>query len=285
MRCPAKINLFLKVTGKRPDGYHTLETLFLPFDGVADSLTLADGPAGVRCTVDGAEFPDNLVCRAAEAYAERAGLDPAWDFALEKHIPIAAGLGGGSSDAAGALKLLNERYGRFSADELAGIAVGIGADVPFFLAPRPAWAAGIGEELRPLAAVPDLPLVVVNPGFPVSAKWAYSHLDPAHIGPADTVRTAALETALTSGNARGVAAALHNELEYALYDKFPLLGILREFMLAHGARGVIVSGSGSSLFGVCADFAAGHALASALAEAFAEAGLRIFEAGAARPEA
>ena len=67
MRCPAKVNLFLKVTGKRPDGYHMLETLFLPFDGVADSLTLADGPAGVRCTVAGAELPDNLVCRAAEA--------------------------------------------------------------------------------------------------------------------------------------------------------------------------------------------------------------------------
>ena len=276
MRCPAKVNLFLKVTGKRPDGYHMLETLFLPFDGVADSLTLADGPAGVRCTVAGAELPDNLVCRAAEAYAERAGIAPAWEFALEKHIPVAAGLGGGSSDAAGTLKLLNARYGKFSADELAEIAVKLGADVPFFLDPRPAWATGIGEELRPLTAVPDLPLVVVNPGFPVSAKWAYTHLAPARIGPADKVRTAALETALASGDARAVAEALHNDLEYALYDKFPLLAILREFMLKHGALGAIVSGSGSSLFGVCADSAGSGQLADALAAGFENNILRVF---------
>ena len=285
MRCPAKVNLFLKVTGKRPDGYHTLKTLFLPFDGVADELSLADGPAGVRCTVAGAELPDNLVCRAAKAYAECAGIAPAWEFALEKHIPVAAGLGGGSSDAAGALKLLNARYGKFSADELAEIAVKLGADVPFFLDPRPAWATGIGEELRPLTVVPDLPLVVVNPGFPVSAKWAYTHLAPARIGPADKVRTAALEKALTSGDARGVAETLHNDLEYALYDKFPLLVILRDFMLAHGALGVIVSGSGSSLFGVCADFSAVHALSAALSETFADAGLRIFGSRPDRTEA
>lgn len=275
MRCPAKVNLFLKVTGKRPDGYHTLRTLFLPFDGAADLLTLSDGPEGVRCTVGGAEIPDNLVCRAAEAYAARAGLVPAWDFTLEKRIPIAAGLGGGSSDAAGALKLLNARYGRFSADELSGIAVELGADVPFFLDPRPAWAEGIGEKLRPLPAVPGLPLVVVNPGFPVSAKWAYTHLDPSRIGPADADRTAALERALASGDVRAVARALHNDLEYALYDKFPLLGILRDFMLRHGALGVIVSGSGSSLFGVCADSAGCGDLVSALISGFGGA-LRVF---------
>jgi len=183
---------------------------------------------------------------------------------------------GGSSDAASVLKLLNSRYGAFAPDELAELAFSLGADVPFFLDPRPAWATGIGEELRPLTVVPDLPLVVVNPGFPVSAKWAYTHLAPARIGPADKVRTAALEKALTSGDARGVAAALHNDLEYALYDKFPLLVILREFMLAHGALGAIVSGSGSSLFGVCADFAGCGRLADALAAGFENNILRVF---------
>ena len=276
MRCPAKVNLFLKVTGRRTDGYHLLRTLFLPFAGVADELTLTDGPAGVRCSVGGAEIPDNLVCRAAAAYAERAGIAPAWDFSLAKKIPLAAGLGGGSSDAAGALKLLNARYGCFSPAELASIAVGIGADVPFFLDPRPAWATGIGEEFRYLEGAAALPLVVVNPGFPVSAKWAYTHLDPARIGPADENAAAELERALLAGDARGIAARLHNDLEYALYGKFPLLAILREFMLEHGALGVLVSGSGSSLFGVCAAASAGRELAAALETAFPDETLRIF---------
>ena len=278
MRCAAKTNLFLKVTGTRPDGYHTLQTLFLPLPGMADDLTFRDGEPGIRCLSVKADFPDNLVCRAAQLYAEVSGISPAWDFILEKNIPVAAGLGGGSSDAAGALLLLNERYGCFSAEELAALAVKLGADVPFFLNPRPAWASGIGDEFRYLSPLNGLlPVLVVNPAFPVSAKWAYSHLMPENIGPADPAKMVRLEHALLAGDSGGVAREVHNDLAPALYRKFPLLVLLRNFMLAHGALCVEVSGSGPSLFAILPDHAACRNLREFLQTEFGGQTLRIFD--------
>ena len=279
MRCAAKTNLFLKVTGKRPDGYHTLQTLFLPLSGVADELMLRDGDPGIRCLSADADFPDNLVCRAAQLYAEVAGISPAWDFILEKNIPVAAGLGGGSSDAAGALQLLNGRYGCFSAEELAALAVKLGADVPFFLNPRPAWASGIGEEFRYLTPLNGLPpVLVVNPVFPVSAKWAYTHLMPENIGPADPATMERLEQFLLTGDCGGVAREVYNDLAPALYRKFPLLVLLRKFMLAHGALCAEVSGSGPSLFAILPDHAACRNLRESLRTEFGGQTLRIFDA-------
>ena len=278
MRCAAKTNLFLKVTGKRPDGYHLLQTLFLPLPGVADELTLRDGAPGVRCSSGNVLFPDNLVCRAAQLYAETAGIAPAWNFILEKNIPIAAGLGGGSSDAAGALKLLNERYGCFSAEELAAMALKLGADVPFFLTPRPAWASGIGEDFRYLAPLKEMPpVLVVNPAFPVSAKWAYTHLAPERITPASPKSMERMEQALIAADWEGVAREVHNDLAPALYRKFPLLVLLRDFLTAHGALCAEVSGSGSSLFAIGSDQAACHRLAEALRSDFEGGSIRVFE--------
>lgn len=278
MRCAAKTNLFLKVTGKREDGYHLLQTLFIPLCGIADELTLRDGEAGIRCASAEVALPDNLVCRAAQLYADTAGITPAWDFALEKKIPVAAGLGGGSSDAAGALRLLNDRYGCFSAEELSGMALKLGADVPFFLDPRPAWAEGIGEDFRYLPSLNELPpILVVNPRFPVSAKWAYTHLAPEKIGPAAAGSADRMEKALCAGDWAGVAREVCNDLAFALYRKFPVLTVLRNFMLAHGALCAEVSGSGSSLFAILPDPAACRSLAAALRQEFADAALPVFE--------
>lgn len=278
MRCAAKTNLFLKVTGKREDGYHLLKTLFIPLAGVADELTLQDGEAGIRCTSAEVAFPDNLVCRAAQLYADTAGITPAWDFELKKNIPVAAGLGGGSSDAAGALRLLNDRYGCFSADELSGMALKLGADVPFFLDPRPAWAEGIGEDFRYLPSLKNLPpILVVNPRFPVSAKWAYTHLSPETIGPADAGSAARMEKALYAGDWPGIAREVRNDLAFALYRKFPVLTVLRDFMLAHGALGAEVSGSGSSLFAIAQDQGGCRKLGEALRAEFGDTALRIFD--------
>ena len=152
------------------------------------------------------------------------------------------------------LEALNQHYQAFSGEELAKLAVTIGADVPFFLNRRPMIARGVGEiftETGPV--VKQLPLVIVNPQFPVSAKWAYQHLDPRRIGPAEDGKFTALLAGLAAGDMSKIAENLHNDLEYSLYDKFPLLGILKEFMLAHGGLSVIVSGSGSSLYAVCPD--------------------------------
>jgi len=265
----SKINLFLKVTGKRPNGYHEIETVFWPLDKPGDRITVDfDAAPGIRAASSLAGLPEdlnNIAGKAAAMFAQAAKLAPCWDIRIQKVIPVAAGMGGGSSDAACVLEALNTRYPTFSAHELAQLAVTIGADVPFFLNRRPVIARGVGEiftEIGP--AVKHLPLVIVNPRFPVSAQWAYRHLDAQRIGPARQGQLAALLAGLADGDMTKIANHLHNDLEYALYDKFPLLNILKEFMLAHGGLRVLVSGSGSSLYAVCADTAQRDGMAAAL---------------------
>ena len=233
MKVPGKVNLYLKVTGKRPDGYHELSTLFLPLSAPADEVTLEAGPPGIELASDFRAEGDNLMLRAARRYAERAGLEPAWRLTLVKNIPVAAGLGGGSADAAAVLRLLNDRYRALDPASLAALAAELGADVPFFLDPVAAMASGIGDRLSPLGSAPPLPLVLVNPRFPVSARWAYRALDPARIGRDETGRPERLVEAVKRGDPAAVAAELFNDLAPALYRKFPLLRELRDFLLAY----------------------------------------------------
>lgn len=250
----SKLNLYLKVTARRADGYHELQTLFYPVAAIADRLWL-DVAAAPGVTLNVANAPalaaesDNLVLRAARAYAAAAGLEPSWHFMLEKNVPIAAGMGGGSSDAACALRLLNAEFRRLSRRQLAEIAVGLGADVPYFLAPATGFATGIGEHFTPFAAEPPpLPLLLINPRFPVSAKWAYTHLAPERIGPDAAERDRRLAVALQAGDLAGVAANLHNDLATALYEKFPLLALLRDFACENGALQAEITGSGPTLY-------------------------------------
>ena len=251
----AKVNLFLRVTARRADGYHELETLFWPFPAISDRVGIDfDAKSGIALDCSSPLVPSdsrNLAVRAAEAFAGRTGIVPAWRIRLEKAIPVAAGLGGGSSDAAAVLKLLNEHYRSLAADELAHLACKLGADVPYFLDPVPAVATGIGERITPLGGSFDPPeFLILFPGFPVSAKWSYRHLDPSSIGAADPVQREQLINSLRTGDASGAAGAWRNDLEVALFVKFPLLGILRDELLAAGAAGVMVSGSGPSLLAV-----------------------------------
>lgn len=272
MRIPAKINLYLKVTAKRPDGYHEIRSLFLPLADIADELTLCDGDDGLELAVAGlpvSNVEDNLVCRAARRYAERAGIAPHWRFSLTKRIPVAAGMGGGSADAAAALRLLQKRYGALADEELHELAAGLGADVPFFLNPRPGFATGIGERFAPLEGpVRTPPLLLVNPRFPVSARWAYTHLDPARIGDDDSGRAEALAAGLMAGDPDAVARAVHNDLAAALYRKFPLLTLLREFLIRHGALQAEITGSGPTLYAVCPSIAVRDRLREALETAW-----------------
>ncbi len=277
----AKLNLYLKVTGKRADGYHELLTLFFPVKSLADTLTLSIGQPGIELAVDGlgglGESGDNLVVRAARGYVEAAKIAPAWKFHLTKRIPVAAGMGGGSSDAAAALRLLNQEYGRLTAPEMAAIALKLGADVPYFLAPAVGFGTGIGEEFTPLEdATTDLPLLIVNPRFPVSAKWAYTHLDPADIGPDRANRADALAAALRANDLAAVAANLHNDLAPALYRKFPLFGILRRFLVENGALNAEITGSGSTMYAIAPDRSALRELARRTRNHFGET-LLLFE--------
>lgn len=269
----SKLNLYLKVVARRPDRYHEIETLFLPLPEPADRISIdLEGAPGIRVVSTLPELPENLenlAGRAALAYADLAGVEPRWSIRIEKRIPVAAGMGGGSSDAGTVLVLLNRHFRKLPEEKLAALALTLGADVPFFLRPRPAIATGVGEAFRVLDGEwAPLPLLVINPRFPVSAKWAYTHLDPARIGREDSGRLERLLAGLRTGDAAMVAENLHNDLAPALYRKFPLLGEWRQFMLRNGALHVEITGSGPTLYAVCATVGERRRLGEALRRRF-----------------
>lgn len=277
METPAKINLFLEICGRRCDGYHDIRTVFLPLRGLSDAVVVTARPgAGLSMSCSDPSLPagpENLCWRAAAAYCRRAGLAPGHHVSLTKVIPIAAGLGGGSSDAAAVLlEFQRLHHSPLSPDELARLAGELGADVPFFLSPRPALGEGTGGLLTPLKLGQPLAVLVLNPGFPVPVSWSYQH----HFRP-DGRRPPALAeviAALERGDAAELAAVAWNDLEFAVVKKFPLLAIVCEDLLAAGALGVHVSGSGPTLFALT-EAARLPALADAAASAFGDF-LRIF---------
>ena len=283
IRTCCKINLFLQVTGRREDNYHTLYTLFLPIRGLYDEIECASTSAPelsvrVRQTTV-PEGKDNIIYKAAELYSEASGIEPHWSFCLNKLLPVSAGLGSGSSNAAGVLLWLNKRYGALNAEEMHRLASKAGADVPFFLNPVPTWARGIGNEFEALENKSQkLYLVLANPGFPVSVRWSYGKLDPAAFAPDDVDSGSLLSEALLRGDADAVAKLCRNDLGTALFRKFPRLEIMRRVMLSAGALTVQVSGSGPTLFAVVSDVEAQHKVAEALRREFSDSpGVRIFE--------
>ncbi len=279
---PSKLNLFLKVTARRADGYHELETLFLPLSYPADVITVDyDGAPGIRVTTSLPGLPENLenlAGRAALAYAEAAGILPSWTVHIEKGIPVAAGMGGGSSDAAAMLRRLNGHFKALPEKELARLALTLGADVPFFLHPHVSVATGVGEVFHPVeGVVSPPPLLVVNPNFPVSAKWAYTHLDPARIGSGDREKLERLIRGLREGDAVMVAENLHNDLAFALYEKFPLLRMLRDTMKEAGALNAEITGSGPTLYAVCKTVEIRRQVAQRVRERFTGETAAVFE--------
>ena len=248
MRTCAKINLFLKVLGTRPDGYHDLETVFLPIPGLYDDVTVTvSDTEGLSFSCDNHELEteSNLCLKAARAFCEKTATKPHFHISLEKRIPIAAGLGG-SSDAAATLLQLNSLISNpLKDDELSRLAASIGADVPFFLKSTPAAATGIGDILSPITIAANLNVLVISPGIPIPVKWAYDH---CRTQPAATLQE--FLNACVCNDADDIARLCHNDLEYAIFDKFPLLCMMRDHLLAEGAYCVHVSGSGSSLFAI-----------------------------------
>jgi len=256
MKTPAKINLFLRITGCRPDGYHELDNLFLPLPELADDIEVAwtEGPeTSISLHSDTPGVPAdsrNLCWRAAESFIQATGRHGRIEMTLHKHIPAAAGLGGGSSDAAAVLRCLNAMTGTpLSAPQLAAVAVRLGADVPFFLHPEPALGRGVGERLVPAAMAARLGVLLMNPGFPVSAAWSYQHWRPT---PSDaTPDVDGLLKAMAAGDLPAVAAACFNDLEASILDKFPLLQMIRAAFLKCGCLCSHVSGSGPTVFALC----------------------------------
>ena len=257
---PSKINLYLKITGRREDGYHLLESLFLPLASPADRIAIdREGvPGTVTLAASRLDVPggkENLAARAALRWAEKSGVMPAWDIQIVKNIPVAAGMGGGSSDAGTVMRLLNDHYGKpLGPEELAEAALALGADVPFFLDPRPAVMRGIGELAEPLDfVVPDIPLLIVAPGFPVNTAEAYRKLDAQRVEPVDELWRKDFLDALRQSEWDKLGALFRNDLAPAVYAKYPILPLLEKELYASGALGAAMTGSGPTLFAVFAD--------------------------------
>ena len=251
VRAPAKLNLFLRVVGRRPDGFHELETVFQSID-LADELTfaLADELRLTGGSDAAPPGPENLVLRAAEALREATGHTGGASIHLEKQIPVGAGLGGGSSDAAATLLALNRLWNLdLGMDRLADLAANLGSDVPFALQGGTALGRGRGEILEVLAT-PPFWFVLVRPPFSVATAGAYSLSRPAgRKAPA----VEAFLAALAEGDPRSVAPLLRNDLESGVFGEWPVLAGLRKLLLGTGALGARMTGSGSVVFGLAWD--------------------------------
>ena len=271
MFAPAKVNLFLEVLERRADGYHAIRSVMQSLD-LGDTITVwaargaRKNEIALRCS--DASLPcdaRNLAYRAAVRYLEAAGIsDAAVEIEVEKRIPIAAGLAGGSADAAAVLLLLNQAFGRtMDRDALCRLGAGLGADVPFCICAAEnggaMLAAGIGEVLTAAAGLPESAWVLLAAfDFPVSTAWAYAELDRVRGGAA--VRTERAET-------------LYNAFEDAVIPHYPVIGEVKRGMLDGGARGALMSGSGATVFGVFEEEAAARAAAGRLARIY---GVRTF---------
>ena len=265
---PAKINLYLHVLGRREDGYHVVDSLivFLDFaDTVsvrkADGLSLGlSGPCATA--LEGTK--DNLVLEAARALAEAGGCQAGAAIEVTKRVPVAAGLGGGSADAAAALLALSALWGlEIPAPGLADIALGLGADVPVCLDSRPAFVGGIGEELEPAPELPPVWTLLVNPGKALATKDVFA----AHGGGVTRPGrfTASLEDA---GALASVLAPLGNDLTAAAGALAPEIGeVLKAIEATGGCLLARMSGSGATCFGLYADEAGATAAAGVLRSA------------------
>ena len=215
-----------------------------------DVVIKVSSAPGVRVKTDSAEAPDNsgnIAWRAAAALLQRAGCDAGIDISITKRIPVAAGLGGGSSNAASTLLGLNELLGLgFTAEELMATGRQLGADVPFFIFGKAAIAEGVGEKLTELSALPQLPLVVVNPGFPVATAWVYQNLGL-------TIEKVAAKISLLYESAADLCGILSNDLEAVTISRFPVIREIKDQLMVAGALGSLMSGSGPSVFAVFDD--------------------------------
>ena len=247
LKAPAKVNYRLDVLRRRPDGYHDLRMIMQRID-LCDEvvITLVDKP-GIRVTCGRKGVPDgpgNIAWQAADALLQKSGRQAGIDISISKNIPVAAGLGGGSSDAATVLMGVNELLGlQLSDEQLMEIGVKLGADVPFFIFKRCALAEGIGECLTPVAQIPAAWLVLVNPNIHVSTPWVYKNLQL-------TTSNATNIIPLLYNSIGDICAVLANDLESVTIDRFPLIGEIKKRLLAAGACGSLMSGSGPTVFGL-----------------------------------
>ncbi len=262
----AKINLHLEVLNKRQDGYHEILSLMAEID-VFDLLKLVETSprktVSVYIVPHGGVYPEilhaipgdeNLIAKAVRAYCRDAGITGEFVFSLEKNIPAGAGMGGGSADAAAALRLMNARYSRLSPDALARVALGVGADVPFCLNGGVAICTGIGEKIERLDVRPDWTVLVADMGIHVDTRAAYSMLGRGTAPKFDDSimpdRLGQLRAALMTGNLDDLCAVAKNDFEDVVFERHPAIREARDGIRRGGAACAFMTGSGSAVVGL-----------------------------------
>ncbi|HJO92088.1 MAG TPA: 4-(cytidine 5'-diphospho)-2-C-methyl-D-erythritol kinase [Victivallales bacterium] len=251
LKTPAKINLFLQVKNKNSNDYHEIETVFLPLKNIYDTIKITFTTSSkITIVSDSIDIPadkTNLCFKAAEAYFKYAQINPGVNIFIKKRIPIAAGMGGGSSDAAAVLLILHKKFNLLNRKKLLELASKLGADVSFFLNTVASIGRGIGEILTPIDINDNFNIIICAPHFPVSAAWAYKNLNREN----NNINLSNCLNSLTSNNIEKIADCLRNDLAFALYKKFPVLKILKTALIESGALNTEITGSGPTLFGIC----------------------------------
>ncbi|MDF2986268.1 MAG: 4-diphosphocytidyl-2C-methyl-D-erythritol kinase [Eubacterium sp.] len=250
----AKINLSLDVLGKREDGYHTLEMLMQTIQ-LHDTISIHEIPAGVEIKCEAPFVPNNssnIAYKAAEAALDKFNIKAGVRIEVKKNIPVAAGLAGGSTDAAAVLKGINTLFNLgIEQSELMNLGKTIGADVPYCILGGTALAEGIGEKLTPLAAAGNIPIVLVKPRIGVSTAWVYKNLNLSKV--TQRPDTMGLISALEKGDIRTVAADMKNVLESVTTEKYKVIELIKKDLMNLGALGSMMSGSGPTVFGIFED--------------------------------
>ncbi len=248
----AKINLGLDVIGKRDDGYHLVKMIMQNVD-IYDTLTFEENASGeITLKADSETVPtdgSNLICKVANQLKEEFGVKAGADITLEKRIPVAAGMAGGSTDGAAAYLALNELWGLgLSKEELCMRAVKLGADIPYCIIGGTALSEGIGEELTTIKAEPDFYLVVAKPAIAVSTGWVYTELDSHEIAKHPDID--GIRAAIETGDIRGMCDKIHNVLEPVTTGKYSVIRDIEKLLEENGAVRAFMTGSGPTVFAV-----------------------------------
>ncbi|MFQ5657290.1 MAG: 4-(cytidine 5'-diphospho)-2-C-methyl-D-erythritol kinase [Candidatus Methylomirabilales bacterium] len=244
---PAKVNLFLEIVGKRADGYHEVRTVLQHVD-LCDEIRISKDVQGISVECTGLPCPggeENLAYRATDLFREACGIRAGVRIEIVKRIPLGAGLGGGSSNAATTLWGLSRLFGTdMSPEGLHRLGAQLGSDVPFFLAGPTTWASGRGEHLHPLPPFPRSWLLIAYPGFPVSTAWAYANLKLT--GQDKSIRVI---REVERGNYEPLLSASWNRFEEVVFHRYPIVEQIKECLDDWGARPALMTGSGSAVYG------------------------------------
>ncbi len=287
-RAYGKINLSLDVVGRREDGYHLVRMIMQTVD-IYDTITVRrTGGAGIALRTDSGILPSdpsNLVWRAADVMCNAFGLSDGLEILLEKRIPIAAGMAGGSADAAAVFRLLRTMYGLDAADErLEELALPLGADIPFCIKGGTQLCEGIGEVLTPLPTPPEAALVVCKPDLYVATPWVYKAYDSIPEEEIHHPDVDGMVRAIREGSLSGICRQLGNVLEQQTGAAYPVIGRLESFFSEHGATGCRMTGSGPTVFAVYEDEDAADAAYGILRESPEYRDFQCFRTGFITPK-